>query len=407
MAYTRQGPFVNGQAPAINGARLTAIDQGVFDATQTAEAALSAVGSATGAPGIVQLDSFAGANDDAKLTAALTYAAAQAQIPYIQFPARTVSLNQGGRVPFTGMKLIGPNSDGPKNLEISSGKPVNHRVSLGAGITTGTNALFHSTGQIYDIYVANLAFQNNLTAQFWSQPAGTLYACEFHSLTFYGMKNVFGTPTQKALLTQVSFTGHWTVLAWNEQQFTMGGSDNEFWMGGYCNLNAPSGTGGAGRFQIEFSTMSKSNVGRIYNTAENGWLGTRVTGSGEGLTFFGSTFEGRAAGNPCDGATVRVEGGNVTFFAPWLAYAMANPTANSGTSAGVIHVTGGNVVIDRPYYKRATAVAESVPMVYATGATTKITVRSAAVLGWTGLPVVRAVAGASATVDSSVTLVTV
>lgn len=360
------------------------------------------VGPGGGLVGVVQLDSFSGATDDDKLTAALTYAAAQTRIPYIQFPARNVTLNQGGRIPFTGMKLIGPNAPGPKNLEISSGTPVNHRVTIGASVTTGTNSLFHSTGTLYDIYVGDLAFQGSHTAQFWSQPSGTLYACEFNALTFYGIKNVFGNPTQKALLTQVAFTGHWTVLGFQDQTFHMGGSDNNLWDAGYLNINSPS-SGGAGKYCIRLDKMDKTVVGPIYNTAEGGWLGTRLTGNSEGLTIRGARFEGRGASNPCDGNTLRIEGGNVALRDPWLAYGMAAPTANSGDSQGIVHITGGNVVIDRPSYKRATAVGETVPMVYVGGG--RVVIRDAAVMGWTGKPVVKVAAGASVTLDSSVTQV--
>ncbi len=102
------------------------------------------------------LDSFAGSTDDAKLTAALSYAQAQTFIPAIQFPAREVVLSLS-RTPFSGMKLIGPGGyGGPKNLELASGKYASGRVRLNVGV--GTSSWMVGTGTLYDIFVGNIAF---------------------------------------------------------------------------------------------------------------------------------------------------------------------------------------------------------------------------------------------------------
>lgn len=349
--------------------------------------------------GVILLDSFEGSDDD-KLDAALAYAASRSQIPYIQFPARTVTLNRGGRTPFSGMKLIGPNSPGPKNLEISGGKPVNHRVMLGSGVGTGANALFSGAGSLYDVYVSNLAFQGTYTQQFWDQPTGTLYACEFNSLTFYGLKHVFGRPGAKALMTQVIFTGHWTNLAFRDTQYTIGGSDNTFWLSGYLNLH--SSEQGGGRFAAVFDACSKTNVGDIYSTSQNGWLGVRCIGNSRGLTFWGSRLEGRNASTPCDGSTFRVDGGSVTLIAPWIAYGMGNPTANGGNSGGVVHITGGNVAIERPVYEQANSVPDSTPLVYISGGKVDVS-RAFNHSSVDGTVVVRRVGG-QANVDGTVVL---
>jgi hypothetical protein len=129
---------------------------------------LSALEGAPAVPlsGVVQVDSFAGATDDIKLDAALLYASQQTRIPYVQMPPRDFTWNKPGRIPFSGMKIIGPNSPGWKNLELASGKYVNHRVSFGAAIGVGNNAAFNGNGQtLYDIYIANLAFAANNNGQ--------------------------------------------------------------------------------------------------------------------------------------------------------------------------------------------------------------------------------------------------
>ncbi|MDB5181094.1 MAG: hypothetical protein JWO54_857 [Candidatus Saccharibacteria bacterium] len=347
-------------------------------------------------PGIVQLDSFAGANDDAKLTAALDYVQNQTFMPAIQLPARIVTFSQT-RTPFSGLKIIGPGpGSGPKNLELSSGKFTYGRVSLNVG--TGTNAWWYGTGTYYDIYFGNVAIQYPSGGQFWHQPSGTLYACEFHSLTHYGANHVFGTPAAKALMTQVLFSGHWTCLGLRDVQFTIGGSDNTFWMAGYINIGPGSATLGNGRYQMVFDTLGKSNIGDIYVTSEWGWRGVKISGSGSGLTLNAPRLEGRNASTPCDGNVLRITGGNgVTIVNPWIAYGMDSPDP---TEHGMIEVTGGNVFIDRPVYNRGTA-ATSVPLVYCSGG--KVEVRYAA----SSTNEVMYVDGAGGTVltDSSVSVV--
>ena len=358
--------------------------------------------------GVVQVDSFSGANDDAKLDAALSYAQQQTRIPYIQFSARVFNWNKPNRTPFSGMKLIGPNSPGPKNLQIANGSPVNHKISVGAGIGNGASAMFNGGNlQLYSVYVGNLAFQGNWSGQFWDQPGGTLYASEFNSLTFYGLSSVFGNSSSKALITQVCFTGHWYCNAGSGQTlFNLGGSDNELWMGHYCNLDSGSAAGGGqGSFQVVLDSISKTNVGRIYCTAEQGWRGIKVSGNGAGLNFFGTSFEGHLNSAPCHGATLRWEGSAGAVFGGWFAYGMTAPTTLGGDNNGMIDVRGGNLLIDRPYYTRANGVAESVPLIYAAGGSTRVVAREVAALGtWTGKPVIQVVSGATVVADSTFTL---
>lgn len=347
--------------------------------------------------GVVQLDAYAGANDDDKLTAALADVRLQPRIPAIQFPARAVTLSKT-RTYFNGMKLIGPGCNGPKKLELASGSLVTHKVTLNVG--NGANSWMVGSGSVYDVFAGGLAFQaGNSNAQLWHHPTGTLYACQFDNLNLYGFKHAFGTPTAKCLMTQVLFTGHWTVQGGTDTQFTLGGSDCSLWMGGYCNLGSSTTAGGAGRYQLVFDSLSKTDVGKVYITAADGWRGVLCRYTSGKLNFYGGEYEGRNATVPSAGNLIRVEGGNVAFFGPWIAYGMSAPAA---TEHGPIEVTGGNVLIDRPCYGRGNT-AETVPLVYVSGG--KAEVRSVAGAGtWTGLPRVHKAAGTMAN-DSSVTVI--
>ena len=373
--------------------------------------------STSGGSGVVQLDSFAGANDDAKLTAALSYAASQARIPWIQFPARTVTLNQGGRVPFTGMKLVGPGGfGGSMNPEVNfgGGHPnTSHRITLGASIGTGTNALFNgaAAGEINAVTVSNLCFVcPGRNAQFWHGPyssGANLYSCQFDNLSFMAMRHIFGTSTQSVAFTGVRFSGFWVVNSFldgsgsqNPTQFHITGSDNELWMGGWINIEGSDPGSDTGSWMIILDNLGKTNVGAIYATARYGWRGIRVTGNADGLTFYGPRAEGRNAGSPCHGSVIRIEGGAVTIRDGWIAYGMGSPSSFGGGNNGMIQITGGQVLLDGLRYSRATGVAETVPLVYASGGV--VEARTVHKRGtWSGNPRIQATGSATVYADTN------
>lgn len=315
--------------------------------------------------GVVGLDSFAGASDDAKLTAAMSYAAAQTHIPAIQFPARDVTLITGGRTPYSGMKWIGPNgSAGTKNMELANSSYVNHRVIANVG--SGTSALINGTATVYDIYIGDIGFHDsNGNSEFWHQPnTSTCYSSQFHSLSFNGFKHVFGTPAAHFSCTQVVFSGHWEVQSGYDTQFTMGGSDNSLWMAGFLNLgNRVAPTNGA--YHIILNSMSKSSIGYIYITQNPGTRGMSLTGGGNaGCNFHGGTYEGTNAGNPSTFEAVNISAGTHSFF---------GTSFNHVTGVnGVIIQSGGQAAFYSPNYERANAVAASFPLLYQTGGTAQI-----------------------------------
>lgn len=349
--------------------------------------------------GVVQLDSFPGATDDAKLTAALTYAAAQTRIPWVQFPGgRRTTLNQGGRAPFNGMKLCGPEPvSGSKNLELGSGGYVNHEVRLNVG--SGSSSWFAGSGTLHNIQVANLAFSATGSAQFWDQPLTSgngLYACNFHSLSFFGFKHAIGRPADPAAFTQVVTSGHWQAVSPFDTQFSLRGSDNSLWADGMLNVHGMR-TDVPGSDLVLLSGMHKTKVGYIYLTAQEvAWAGVRVTGSSStALSFFGGSYEGRNASTQAAGRLFRIENGAVSFFGTWFAYGQ-----RTGLHNGIVEITGGDVHMDRPYYGRGNT-SNSVPFIYQSGG--RLYLRNAYGIG--GTPVVHA-AGGTRDVDSSVNVVT-
>lgn len=311
--------------------------------------------------GVVQLDSFSG-SDTSKLQQANTYAQAQTRVPWIQFAGRDTSLT--GTFPFyPGMKLLAPGCTmGPKNLEIGSGGIVNHRVLCTAGM--GANSVFRATGTINGVTIAGLAFQaGNTTTQLASSVGGNgVYPAEYYGVTAYGFAGVWGSASEKFLCTQTRFTGHHTYLGHRGQQFQIGGSDNQYFVEGFLNMNSPSSISGGGAYQGRFDSQQKSNIGFIYLTVEGSWGGLHISGTGDNF-FFGGVYEGRAADNPSQYPLVNAAGGKSVFFGTHFGYA-----ADTANTDGAIHESGANTYLKLSdcSYLRASSTAAAFPLVYST-----------------------------------------
>jgi len=316
-------------------------------------------------PDRVFIDSYAGASFDQKLTAAMADVSAMANIKAIQLGAgASLTSSVGGRTPYSGMRIYGMSGRGPKNPEIS---PLGHLVpsrivySGGSGLTSMFNG---NGGTYYDIYFDELAIQYGTNNSFWYQNTGTLYACEFKSMTHFGPRNVFGHESGTAKLTQCVFSGHWTVLGMTDTPFHIGGSDNDFWTDGYCNLNGSPTTAGAGKFLFHLENCSKTNIGSMYITCMNGWRGIWLSGSNtytKGLYFSGLRIEGENTGNPNPGRAALLEVGATHWRDLWLAYNMTSPDAGE---QGVIEITGGDHRFDGVTWDRGTLPASSATVPY-------------------------------------------
>lgn len=311
--------------------------------------------------GTIQLDSYSG-TDTSRYNQAVVDAQARTHIPWIMFPARQVNLT-GPFNFFNGMKLCGPSgaNTGPKNLEIdAAGHLVSHRIVVQAS----GGAVFRATGTINDVVWDGLAFEAGTTnTQLASSTGGNgIYPAEFRAITAYGFNGVWGSGTQKFLCTQTRFTGHHTYLAHRGQQWQFGGSDNDFWLEGYLNMNSPASIAGGGAYQGRFDSCQKSRVGFIYGTTEGTWAGVRVTGSGD-LIFFHGVYEGRAADNLSQYPLMSFEGGKNVMYGTHFGY--AGDTVNTD---GAVHLSGANTylkLVDCSYL-RGTATAATFPLVYST-----------------------------------------
>lgn len=350
MAFTPT-TWVDNGAPGISAAQLNRIETGISDA----HAAINT--------GIVQIDSFDGASDTAKLNAAISYALAQTRIPWLQLPARSFSTGSSTFAISTGLKILGPGLTGPsRNLEVASETAVPHKWRTTCG--SGSSALLQATSEVYNTHFEGIAFHGNSTSQIFRSTVNT-YSAGFGGLTFYGCMHAFGRTSEKWLGTQARFTGHWTSVGHANTQMVIGGSDMEFAF--YYNIN--SGGSGAGKPNIIFDSVQKSIVHYLYVTAEGDWTGLRINGTQDhDLVILGSIFEGRSQTNLASRPLLEMTGGVVTMLSP--DFGQVSDVA--GTVNGAIHQSGGQLRLLHPYYRRGSAVAATFPLLYQTGGTAQI-----------------------------------
>jgi len=354
------------------------------------------------------LESFSGGSDDAKLGAAMAYCNAQDYPPPILLlENRVYGPFTTQRTLYSGFKLLG----GPAfSNQYRGALSVPQRVD----VQTSGPWLVLPSGNTFDVEIARLSFYSQSSnSEFMGNPnTGVLWTSCIRDVGFSLFKHVLGSPTNKLLLTACLFDGWWNINNSRNVSMTMGGSDNILWVGSQCLLDTPTSisSGGSVPYHLWLDYMEKTTIGQMFITGEQIPAAVRVTGSATtgGLIFSGTRMEGRNSGAPSYGSVVRVEGGHVTFRDCWISYGYANP-GSSGRSneGGVVSVLGGRVLFDACFYSRA--VAETVPWLYASGGSTQIRVRNAQVAhdggSFTGLPRVRAVNGADANVDDTVTLI--
>lgn len=315
---------------------------------------------------ILQIDDFAGATDDDKHVAAWNAARSASRKPILQYPTGTFGPLSTPIAVFSGMRAIGPDhsgSEGPKNQEISSGNLVPHKVTVNCG--TGTSSLFVQSATIQEVVFANISWSGSAGSQWWhntNSNSYTIYPGQFHSLAFDGFSSVLGNAANQFTCTQCIFSGHWTVLNFQNTPLHIGGSDNSLWMTGFVNLNSPPSVAGGGKPILHLDYLEKTNIGYVYITAENNWTGVRIEGPiMRNVQFHGGVFEGRSASNPATYPVIDIRGGHTTFYGPNVGQVI-----NTNASGAIVQ-SGGVTELYSPHYYKATAAASTFPMFYQSG----------------------------------------
>lgn len=324
-------------------------------------------------PGGVLLDSFAGATDDAKLTAALTYAAAQTIKPHIFFSNRQYVFTQANRPVFSGMKLQGLGGHGDQQRSANS-IPNDIRFN-GTGVWWVCPA-----GSTFDVSIKGLCFQGNKNSQFMSCNPGVLWLSVIDECGFNLWKNVLGSLATAMLIDGCSIGNSFINFNNGYGLAThLAGSDCWVFQGAVlCDTPQSIITGvdwPVGGYHMWFDNLEKSVIGPVYMTADQqgGILCTGSSNNGQTI-FTGFRVEGRNAGVPCFGSNVRINSGGFTFRDCWFAYGATALNSNGRTGElGVITVTGtGRALFDGCWYDRATGVAETAPWIGQSGGFVRI-----------------------------------
>ncbi|GAA4145065.1 hypothetical protein [Actinomadura keratinilytica] len=282
----------------------------------------------------VPLDGFSGADDDAKLKAAMSYAAAQTRPPAIVLANRAHKFDGGPYPYYDGFRLVG--SLGTLEREFSSAGPQ-------CVATVGGRALFSVPSRgVKNMFVAGVQFRAASGGVHFQTPvtdfAGgpIMQDADFRGLAWVGFKTVMHARHLRCGIERVY------VNNGTDTQFKLAGSDNCYFVEGKSFMSAHALK--ASMFYLWFPHMSRTQVGPLYLTPEVA-TGVRVDGSYGNLVFTGTLFDctGRTASTACQGAAVLITGGKGMVFRDcWFFNNAVNPaaTGRSPRDRGQVFIRG-------------------------------------------------------------------
>lgn len=329
-------------------------------------------------PGLIALDAFDGADDNAKLRAAYDYVKANDTYPrLISHSNRQHTYTSSlatilGEQPFPGFGMIGCGR-GWNNPE--KGTSYN-KTPLALNI--GANSFWDvAVGDAWNWYMEGFQISGNSTSTLvTSSGGGTLWASTFRNIQVQGLKGVFGNSTSKLLLDLVTIDGTWEILNCFDTYVNIGGGDVRGVFADGGNFGCGSTPDGAGKYQMQIGGFSKGYIGPVYITADNGWRGIKFTGSsaaGYAVDMHDAIIEGRNNGSPCNGNLILVTGGAVNIWGGCVNDGMAAPSASEH---GLIEVNGTDtqVSVFGTAFGQCSAAASTTPVVYASGTAGQVAV---------------------------------
>lgn len=366
-------------------------------------------GNTAGLPGVVLLDSFSGASDDAKLTNALAYIAAQTYRPALMLGNRYHAFSQS-RTVFSGLRIFGPAGPriGFQNMEISgsNGQFNPCRVHLTTG--TGNSSWLVGTTTTYSVTVGGIAFSGNGACQFYHHPiaAGTCYCATFYDLQFNGLKYVFGVPNDGWSNTLCAWEGEWNFTGLADQPLSIRGSDSWLQPTG-MNIgwnNAPTNT-----YLLRCENQSKTFIKGLYltcrNAASRGVLVQGPASSQGGLFITDSVIEGQNLNEWAAGALIVVQGGGVQFDRISCNFGMGGGTGNVNGDTADIMQSGGVMVISGFHTCKANGRPETIPWLRATAGRTyveKVYGMQGSGTAWSQVPLAQNAGASSFITDATV-----
>lgn len=284
----------------------------------------------------VPVDAFAGATDDAKLSAAMSYAAAQTRPPALLLANRAYTFNGGPYNYYNGMRLVG--SLGTTEREFASTGPQ-------CVATIGGSAFLQvPSGGARTIWISGIQFRASSGTVNFQTPVTDfsngpiLQDVDYRNLGWVGFKTVLHARHLRVSIER-TYVNNGT-----DTQFKLAGSDNYYWVEGKSYMSAHNLT--AAMYYLYFTHMSRTQVGPVYITPEVA-TAVRIDGSYGNLVFTGTLFDstGRTTSTACQGAAVLITGGKGMVFRDcWWFNNAVNPSATgrSPVDKGQVFIRGGS-----------------------------------------------------------------
>lgn len=317
------------------------------------------------------LSSFAGGDDDSRLSAAIDWVKTQGVdgVKGIELDGGMRGPFKTGRLPVKGLKIVG--ARGMPTNQPKSGNPFPSGVKVigdggwwktapGVQVPDFALAYFSMNGQVPTGTTAG-----KLGNSLFESSAGADYQnAVFRDIGIANVRCGFGSPEQQALFTASTIDGWWNINNYSECAYCIGGSDSGFWVGQRPLLDSPT-TIMKGKWHQRIAYLSKSIVGPAYHTAEGPAGALRVTGNDDvwDLEILSQVIEGRNKNAP-NTAPVMIshEGGEAWYHGGcW----------NFSKGIAVFQCSGGRPFVESVCYGRGAGAtydyAETTPLFLVTG----------------------------------------
>lgn len=419
--------------PLSSGLSSTDVNAAVIEVKNLIPGGVTSVTSPLGFP----LSGFSGANDDARL---VNYNNARNAAgsglhgwPCLLDQNRIYTFTQ----PITvsdGFSVVGgirpvDQARGQSSANVPLGVQVNLRLPSAGGW------LAFPGGTTFGVSLVGLSFDANSNSRvFAPHSTAVVWTTQLRDVSYQNGPGVIGSSATRMGIDALTIEGwcNWNNL--RDVGYNVGGSDAAVNCTKFLIDSPPTFKARNAGYLVQYTAVSKTDTTGIYMTCE-GHSGMLLTGGNNMLTFKRCFIEGRNEGDPdppptghghlasapCDGALVRISCDYSQWESCWFAHAMINPAGGSNPGdLGYVHITSGT----HEFINCHTRLAHvnnpaTTSTIYATGAGTKVIVRNMIGEGQRNLvsggqsdgvpfkPRVRVVGGATADVDTSVTLVTV
>lgn len=294
------------------------------------------------------LDSFPGSSDDAKLTNAMAYAAAQTRPPAIVLGLRSHSFS-GPRDWYNGFRLLGSVGFGAR--EFASTGPETTVICNGVG---DFPSLFKiPSGGVKNIWISGIQFRAASGSIHFHEPVTDLGSGPilndgtFENLSWVGFASIMQARHLRVRIDKVY------INEGTDTQFKLAGSDNYYFQsGGFCSSTKLA----ASKFYFWFTHMSRSDFGPLYITPEKA-TGVRIDGGYGDFKFDSTKFDstGRDLSTACQGAALLITGGRgLVFDKLWFFNNAVNPagTGRSPVDKGQVYIRGtaADIIFNMPSF---------------------------------------------------------